>query len=56
MPNKRVVNDIYKKMDFNDSNNKISKGNSSKTIRLIFKVILKLDSCKTYYVEYKTKI
>ena len=40
MPNKRVVNDIYKKKwIFNDSNNKISK-NSSKTMKLIFKKVI----------------
>ena len=57
MPNKRVVNDIYKKKwIFNDSNNKISKEEFIKNYEVDFqKSNTKLDSCKTYYVEYKNE-
>ena len=57
MPNKRVVNDIHKKKwIFNDSNNKISKEEFIKNYEVDFqKSNTKLDSCKTYYVEYKNE-
>ncbi|MBL6649601.1 MAG: hypothetical protein ISP56_04980 [Flavobacteriaceae bacterium] len=55
MPNKRVVNDIYKKKwIFNDSNNKISKEDFITNFDVDFSLSnVKLDSCKIYYVHHK---
>ena len=53
MPNKRVLNDIYKKKwVFKDSNQIISKNNFLKNYDVNFsKSNVELDSCKIYFVE-----
>ena len=55
MPNKRVLNDIYKKQwIFKDSNQIISKNTFLKNYDVNFsKSNVKPDSCKVYFIESK---
>jgi hypothetical protein len=57
MPNKRVLNDIYKKnWIFNDQNNSFSKDIFFKEYDVNFsKSNTKIDTCKVYYLESKKK-